>query len=53
MMDQLVQCQQTSPLVHMFIITMNVVQTLALAYIAQRAVRKNREDKNGNGHRTS
>lgn len=43
-------CQPTTMGMHAFIIVMNMVQTITLAYIAQRAVRKNREDKSSNGH---
>jgi hypothetical protein len=50
MMDQTMPCQTTTVGMHAFIIIMNVVQTIALAYIAQRAVRKNREDTKSNGN---
>jgi len=46
---QMPPCQPTTAAMHVFIVIMNVVQTIVLAYIAQRAVRKNREDRNGNG----
>jgi hypothetical protein len=46
---QLSPCEHTSEGMRVFIIVMNVVQTLVLAYIAQRAVRKNREDQRNNG----
>jgi len=42
-------CQPPSMAMHAFIVVMNVVQTVALAFVAQRAARKNREDKASNG----
>jgi len=43
---------EMSSLLHAFLIVMNVIQAIGIAYVTQRAVRKNREDKNGNGHKT-
>lgn len=50
-MMQLQPCQPTSMAMHAFIVMMNVIQTVALAYVAQRALRKNKEERNGNGHK--
>lgn len=52
-MMQMSPCQPTTAGMHAFIIFMNVLQTIALAYVAQRAVRKNKEEKNGNGHKVT
>lgn len=51
-MIEMAPCQPTSMAMHAFMIVMNMVQTVVLAYIAQRAVRKNREDRSSNGHNT-
>lgn len=46
-MSEVGPCMQMSVGLHVFIVFMNVVQSVAIAYLAQRAARKNREDKNG------
>lgn len=38
---------------HVFIVCMNVFQSIALALIGSRAVRKNREDRRANGDKDS
>lgn len=48
-MDHVVPCMQMSTELHVFLAVMNVLQSVVLAMLAQRAVRKNREDKRGNG----
>lgn len=37
-------CAETSTMLRMFNAVLNVVQTVLVAYIAQRAVRKNRDE---------
>jgi len=32
-----------------FVVIMNAFQAIGVAYVVQRAARKNREDRNGNG----
>jgi len=44
------QCQTTTNWFPAFNVVMNVFQAIVLALLAQRAVRKNREDRNGKGH---
>lgn len=47
-MTQMAPCMPMSPELHVILMVLSVVQTIALAYIGQRALRKNREDrKNG------
>jgi len=41
-------CQATPVWMPAFNVLMNVFQAVVLALLAQRAVRKNREDRNGN-----
>lgn len=43
-------CGPQSNALHVFLILMNTFQAVAIAYIAQRARRKNREEGNGTGH---
>lgn len=45
-------CGMQSEWLHAFIIVINAFQAVSVAYLAQRAVRKNREDRDGNGHRS-
>jgi hypothetical protein len=45
MMDQLGPCGATPAYVHVILGALNVVQTVMLAIVAQRAVRKNGEEK--------
>lgn len=47
-MIEMQPCMPQSIGLHAFLAVMQVLQAVALAYIAQRAVRKNREDRNGN-----
>jgi hypothetical protein len=46
---EMAPCQPTSSAMFAFNVVMNVIQTVALAYVAQRAVRKNREEAGSNG----
>ena len=50
MMQELGPCGPASTWLHVFIVTINAFQAVAIAYIAQRTVRKNRQERNGNGH---
>jgi len=38
-------CGETSAVVHLAIVAMNAIQSVLVAFIAARAVRKNREDR--------
>jgi hypothetical protein len=40
-------CSQDGSFMRIFILVANVLQAIGVAYVAQRAARKNREDKNG------
>jgi hypothetical protein len=42
-------CFLQSVFLHAFIVVINAVQAVGIAYLAQRAVRKNREDRTANG----
>lgn len=52
MIDQVGPCGQTSQGMHAFIVIMNVLQSVLLALVAQRAVRKNRDERRANGHKS-
>jgi hypothetical protein len=49
MIDHIGPCAPTSQAMHAFIVVMNVMQSVLLALVAQRAVRKNRDDRRANG----
>ena len=49
MMQQLGPCGPISGAYPFFVVVMNVFQAVILAILAQRAIRKNREERNGNG----
>lgn len=42
-------CFQKSEWLEVFIVAMNVFQAIALALVAQRSIRKNREERHSNG----
>lgn len=46
-MSELGPCGQSSQWVSVFVVVVNALQALGIAFIAARAARKNREDKNG------
>lgn len=45
-------CGPTQTWLHVFIVLVNAIQAMGIAYIAHRAARKNREERNGSGHKT-
>jgi len=49
MMESAGPCTPQSVFLHAFIVVINAVQAVGIAYLAQRAVRKNREDRTANG----
>lgn len=46
-MDQTLPCAMGTNWLHLAIVTLQMVQTVVVAYLANRARRKNREDRNG------
>lgn len=50
MTEQMGPCGPTSVALHAFIVIVNALQAIGIAYIVQRAARKNREDANGKRH---
>lgn len=52
MMDQLGPCGPSSQWLHAFIVVINAFQAIGVAYVVQRAARKNREERRTNGHST-
>jgi len=44
-------CDMSTQWLHAFISVVTAVQAIGVAYLTHRAIRKNREDRDGNGHR--
>jgi ABC-type Fe3+ transport system permease subunit len=48
-LDQMVQCMPGTLYLHGFIAVLSTFQAIALAWLAQRARRRDRDERNGNG----
>lgn len=49
-MDHTVHCENVSPAVHVVLTALSVLQSIAIAWLSQRAIRRDRREVRSNGN---